>query len=122
MSTQAPSSINSATSSNITRGFQERLIRPSLVSYPIFFALASTLAFFTPSVNIFQDIDDDEDTAQDDAPVGVITSLIGAGRLALRLVLAAYDESQQGIDMQYTSKFKVYSFFLKLIIGQLAMW
>jgi len=106
----------------ISRGAFKRDFRTFSSLLPHIFALASTLAFFTPSVNIFQDIDDDEDTAQDDATVGIISSLIGAGRFALRLVLAAYDESQQGNDMQYTSKFKVYSLFLKLIIGQLAMW
>ena len=118
-STQAP---QNQPHPQISRGAFRRDFRTFSSLLPHIFALASTLAFFIPSVNIFQDIDDDEDAAQDDAPGGIITSLIGAGRLALRLVLAAHDESQQNIDMQYTSKSKVYLFFLKLIIGQWAMW
>jgi hypothetical protein len=71
---------------------------------PHIFALSSTLAFFMPSINILQDIDNNEDAAKDDAPGGAITSLIRAGRAALKIVLAAYDESQEILDKEYTSK------------------
>ena len=79
---------------------------------PHIFALTSTLAFFMPTVNILQDIDDDEDTAQDDAPGGIITSLIGVGRLAIRLVLDAYAQSQPNIYTQDTSRLNKSLFFL----------
>jgi hypothetical protein len=101
LSTPALSSYRNQDHSRISRaGF--RKYHPTFSSLlPHIFALASTLAFFMPTVNILQDIDDDEDTAQDDAPGGIVTSLIGVARLAIRVVLDAYTQSQQNI---YTHK------------------
>jgi hypothetical protein len=55
---------------------------------PTFFALASTLAFFITSVNVLQDIEEDEDSSQD-SELGTenITSLLGVGRLALQIIV-----------------------------------
>jgi hypothetical protein len=104
LSTPALSSYRNQDHSHISRGgFRKN--HPTFSSLlPHIFALASTLAFFMPTVNILQDIDDDEDTAQDDAPGGIITSLIGVGRLAIRVVLDAFTQSQQNIYTQDTSR------------------
>jgi len=104
LSTPALSSYQNQDHSHISQGGfrKNHLTFSSLL--PHIFALTSTLAFFMPTVNILQDIDDDEDTAQDDTPGGIVTSLIGVGRLAIKVVLDAFTQSQQNIYRQDTSR------------------
>jgi hypothetical protein len=96
---------------------------------PSFFALASTLAFFMPSVNILQDIEEDEDNSQDSKlGTGHITSLLGIGRLALQIIIecSSVKEQEGKLTFRYTSflrlKYSPVNYVLDTYMSQILKW
>jgi hypothetical protein len=74
---------------------------------PSFFALAS--AFFMTSVNVLQDIEEDEDAAEEELGTESIMSLPGVGRIALQIITEA-----SGINDQESKLTFYYPSFLRL--------